>query len=133
MNYKTDSIESLLKLIEKTLCYVPSSTSTSEVADISLFNHSKVTAMLSGCMYYYFNENNITDYKEAKFNENFRNEETYMVVSGELSGIQNFIYTISSKGALKTLRGRSFYLEFFTEHVIDEILSECELSRVNIL
>ena len=133
MNYKTDSIESLLKLIEKTLCYVPSSTSTSEVADISLFNHSKVTAMLSGCMYYYFNENNITDYKEAIFNENFRNEETYMVVSGELSGIQNFIYTISSKGALKTLRGRSFYLEFFTEHVIDEILSECELSRVNLL
>ena len=35
--------------------------------------------------------------------------------------------------AMKSLRGRSFYLELFAEHIIDEILSALELSRVNLL
>ena len=35
--------------------------------------------------------------------------------------------------AMKSLRGRSFYLELFAEHIIDEVLSELELSRVNLL
>lgn len=35
--------------------------------------------------------------------------------------------------AMKSLRGRSFYLELFIEHIIDEILSNLELSRVNLI
>ncbi|MEA5499345.1 hypothetical protein VB834_09790 [Limnoraphis robusta Tam1] len=42
--------------------------------------------------------------------------ENICLVAGDLSGIQKFIYTISSDGALKSLRARSFYLEL----VIDE-------------
>jgi CRISPR-associated protein Csm1 len=34
------------------------------------------------------------------------------IVAGDLSGIQKFIYTISSDGALKSLRARSFYRRF---------------------
>lgn len=133
MNFEMDSIESLLKLIEKTMCFIPSSTNRSEVSDISLYNHSKITAMISSCMFKYFEEKGFYDYKKICLNEDNRDEEMYLLVSGEISGIQSFIYTISSKGALKTLRGRSFYLEMLSEHIVDEILSELELCGVHIL
>jgi hypothetical protein len=38
-------------------------------------------------------------------------ENPYLLVSGDLSGIQATVYSISSKGALKSLRARSFMLE----------------------
>lgn len=55
------------------------------------------------------------------------------LVAGDLSGIQKFIYTISSDGALKSLRARSFYLELVTEEVVQQILAELDLPRTNII
>ncbi len=55
-----------------------------------------------------------------------------LLVSGDFSGLQRFIYTTSSRGALKTLRARSFFLELLSEHVIYEILKD-RLSRANII
>lgn len=49
-------------------------------------------------------------------------ENTFLLVSGDFSGIQDTVYTISSKGALKSLRARSFMLELLTEHIVYEIL-----------
>ena len=51
----------------------------------------------------------------------------------DISGIQDFIYTINNKGALKGLRARSFYLEIMMEHLIDELLEKVELSRANLI
>jgi CRISPR-associated protein Csm1 len=52
-------------------------------------------------------------------------EETpFLLVSADFSGIQDTVYTISSKGALKTLRARSFMLELLTEHIIYELVGE---------
>ena len=51
----------------------------------------------------------------------------------DISGIQKFIYTITSKNALRTLRARSFYLEIMMEHIIDLLLDKLELSRANLL
>jgi CRISPR-associated protein Csm1 len=128
---------SLIQLLESTMTYVPSSTNTQEIVDISLFAHSKLTAAIASCMYQYFKENEISDYKEACFNEKLidKNRETkyYKLVSFDMSGIQNFIYTIVSKDALKALRARSFYLEFLMEHIQDELLESLKLSRANIL
>ena len=53
---------------------------------------------------------------------NDANEKTLLFVSGDFSGIQDTVYTISSKGALKSLRARSFMLELLTEHIVYEIL-----------
>lgn len=50
-------------------------------------------------------------------------EKPYLLVSGDLSGIQDTVFTISSKGALKSLRARSFMLEFLCEHICYEIIS----------
>lgn len=49
--------------------------------------------------------------------------EKFLLVGCDFSGIQDTVYTISSKGALKTLRARSFMLELLTEHIIHEILA----------
>ncbi|WP_414584930.1 type III-A CRISPR-associated protein Cas10/Csm1 [Scytonema sp. PCC 10023] len=55
------------------------------------------------------------------------------IVAGDLSGIQNFIYTISSDGALKSLRARSFYLELVTEEVVAQLLTHLKLPRTNVI
>ncbi len=58
----------------------------------------------------------------------------FLLVSGDFSGIQKFVYTISSKGALKTLRARSFMLEMLTEHIVYEILTNGECSsQINVI
>jgi CRISPR-associated protein Csm1 len=137
VNIKTvesvEDINKLLLLIENVFSYFPSSSYVNR-PDISLYDHLKLTSALASCMYLYDNNNKIENFKEEYFeNKHSRNINKFLLVSGELSGIQNFIYTISSKMAMKSLRGRSFYLELLTENIIDEILSEFELSRANLI
>lgn len=131
------SINQTLQIIEKVFRYVPSSTNRNEVCDISLYVHSKITAAVAACLKLYFAEHNIIDYKRYCYIgatvKKFRNEKVFQLISGDISGIQNFIYTIPTKGALKSLRGRSFYLEIFLENFIDELLSRLNLSRANLL
>lgn len=55
------------------------------------------------------------------------------LIAGDLSGIQDFIYTISSDGALKSLRARSFYLELITEEVVQQLLTALELPRTSVI
>jgi CRISPR-associated protein Csm1 len=55
------------------------------------------------------------------------------LVGGDLMGVQKFIYTISSEGALKSLRARSFYLELATEEVVQQLLTRLELPRTNVI
>jgi len=57
----------------------------------------------------------------------------FLLVSADFSGIQDTVYTISSKGALKTLRARSFMLELLTEHIVYEILHACGSERYAII
>lgn len=133
---KIDSTNSLLQLLESTTSYIPSSTNTSEIADISLYDHLKLTSAIASCMYEYFEENNLTDYKTYCFSNNpnkYRDFQYFKLVSFDISGIQDFIYTISSSNALKLLRAKSFYLEFLMEHICNELLSLLDLSNSNIL
>lgn len=127
----------LLQVWEAIGSYIPASTARGEVADISLYDHQKLTAAIGACMYDYFQLQEIEDYREYCFTgtrqQAFRQEPVYLLVGADLSGIQNFLYTIPSKGALKSLRGRSFYLELLLENIADEILEILELSRCNLL
>ena len=130
------SINQLLQILEEGFSYLPSSTNRAEVCDISLYVHSKITSAVASCMKLYFDEQQIQDYKKYCFNSGskiFRNEKIYLLVSGDISGIQDFIYTIPSKGALKTLRGRSLYIDLLLEEFIDEYLEQIGLSRANVL
>lgn len=126
-------------LLEKYTSYIPAETRVVEgkpesYPDVSLFDHLKTTAAITACLYKYFEETR-PDFREVLLNDEIldRQDCRYMLVGGDFSGVQKFIYTISSKGALKTLRARSFFLELLTEHVITEILTRMGLPRVNII
>lgn len=135
ISFSADYVNSVLELMEATFSYVPSSTHSGQVADISLYDHSKTTAAIASCIYEYLNSQNINNYRNTLFDneEDFYNEKAFLMFSFDISGIQRFIYTISSKYALKMLRARSFYLEILTEHIIDRLLERCRLSRANLI
>lgn len=134
LNGELDSPNSVLKILEAVGSTVPSSTSNKEIPDISLYDHSKITCAIASCMYLYAAEKGVEDFKALFFNsKEFRKTDAFVLVSGDLSGIQDFIYTIASKGALKSLRGRSFFLEIIIENIVDEILEEQGLSRANLI
>lgn len=135
IDYCAEYVNSLLAILEANLSFVPSSTSLKEVADISLYDHMKMTAAFGGCIYQYLSENQADNYKETLFNqaEQFYAEKAFLLYSMDISGIQDFIYNISSKGALKSLRARSFYLELIMEYMADELLERVGLSRANLL
>lgn len=134
-DFRDEYINSLLELCEAYLSYIPSSTYRGEVADISLFDHSKITAALAACIALYLSDQGRVDFEQDLFQnrQQFYQEKAFCLFSCDISGIQSFIYNISSKGALKGLRSRSFYLELLLENLVDEILSSCFLYRTNLL
>lgn len=130
------SVNELLHVLEGIWSYIPDSTLNEEVNDISLYDHTKITAAVATCIKDYLNAQGITDYRTWCYGsrkDNLRQQPIFLLVSGDLSGIQDFIYTIPNAGALKGLRGRSFYLELLLEHVVDELCEQCNISRCNLL
>ena len=118
----------LLRVIEETMSYVPSPAG----ADISLCDYARMTAAYAAALHRYAAAQDI---HSAQIYEE-RGGATlpaFLLVSADISGIQPFIYAIPSKGALKSLRGRSFYLEILLENIVDEILAACGISRSALL
>ena len=118
----------LLRVLEETMSYVPSPAG----ADISLYDYARMTAAYAAALHRYAASQDI---HSAQIYEE-RGGATlpaFLLVSADISGIQPFIYAIPSKGALKSLRGRSFYLEILLESIVDEILGACGISRSALL
>lgn len=139
-----------LVLLEKHLSFVPSLTlgiyddDKDEVLpkhpDISLYDHSRVAAGIAACFWNYFAEHDDYGEKfqkdqllEKEILDEAKKTERFLLIGGDLSGIQNFIYTISSWKALRNLKARSVYLELMTEHIINELLQELRLCRANVI
>ncbi|MCD8180961.1 MAG: type III-A CRISPR-associated protein Cas10/Csm1 [Firmicutes bacterium] len=135
IQYNGEYINSLLEIMEANCSFVPSSTNLGEIADISLYDHCKITAAVGSCIYDWLTENDIADYKNELYrhSKEFYGKKAFLMYSFDMSGIQSFIYTVSSKGTLKMLRARSFYLELLCEHFIDTVLKETALSRANLI
>lgn len=125
-------VNELLVALEDALSYVPSGKDT---ADISLYDHAKMTAAITSSLISYMKHHGITDYKDFCYThgKEHRTERTFLFVSGDFSGIQKFIYRVDSKGAMRMLRGRSFYLQMVMENAIDEMLEKLGLSRANLI
>lgn len=137
IDFNDKNLNAILELLEVYLTYVPSSTEQSEVADISLYDHVKVTAAVACCMYFYYaakgEMKKVKQLANSTYEQKFKAENAFLMFSCDLSGIQSFIYTTSGEGALKTLRARSLYLEILLEHLADEILTTIGLSRANLI
>ncbi|TFG90758.1 MAG: hypothetical protein E4H16_01180, partial [Candidatus Atribacteria bacterium] len=113
MNLKEGSHDALLGLMESVFSTVPANPTKGGESDISQYDCSRMTAAIAVCMAQYLDSKGLEDYSFLAGDgaKPFREEDVFCLVSGDLSGIQDYIYTISSKNALKALRGRSLYLE----------------------
>lgn len=56
-----------------------------------------------------------------------------MLISGGVSGIQNYIYDITSRKASKNLKGRSFYVQLVNDAVIFKLLKDVGLHQANVV
>lgn len=129
-------VHSLLAELEECLSFVPSATGKKKLADISLYDYMKTTAAIAECCQAYMEAQGIQNYREFLLPENEKElwrQPMFLLYSMDVSGIQSFIYTIGSSGALRGLRARSFYLELLMEHIIDELLTQLSLSRACVI
>ncbi len=108
--------------------------------DVSLYDHMKITAAAALCLKDYHEYHASAPWDTEILKQEISGQESwsdktqiFALICGDISGIQKFIYTISSKGALRSLKGRSFFLDLLNEHVADRILEELELSRCNVI
>lgn len=126
----------LLLLLEKYVSLVPKQTHGSEQARsvTSLYQHLKTTAALSWCNYCYLRDQGY-DWQRDDLRDviRHRHESRYLLVGADLSGIQNFIYTIGSKAALKTLRARSFYLDLLIESAASQLCRTLSFGRSHLI
>lgn len=128
-----DSINSLLRLLEECTSGVPCSTYRGQSADISLYDHLKMTAAISACISEQLMAENITDFRACFAADNAYTAPVFLLYTADLSGIQKFIYTVGQSRVQRALRSRSFFLELFMEHYIDLVLDTCGVSRANLL
>lgn len=110
--------ETLLSLLQKYTTAIPAS--TINFPDVSLYDHLKTTAAIAVCLY-----------EHASQGE--KNESPFLLIGGDLSGIQNYIYKIVSKHAAKNLKGRSFYLRLLSDAIVRYILKKLNLYQANII
>ncbi len=140
----------LYYLLHKYLITVPSA-AFREKADISLFHHLKTTTAIAAGLYQLHLSDqlqpqevtslleNISDYNRAKKESSPVSvpgplkRTDFLLVGGDISGIQSFIYEVTSEKALKGLRARSFYVQLISEILAKKILKEFDLPETNLL
>jgi CRISPR-associated protein Csm1 len=143
-NWETQSLESyfttLLALLQKHLTFVPSATPWQAdeddrvIPDVSLFDHLRITAALAACLRAGFSDEEILTFGEQE------NRPVALLVRGDFSGIQSFIYRITRpdnertfREAARRLRGRSFYLTLLGEIIAHQLLEWLGLPPSNFL
>jgi CRISPR-associated protein Csm1 len=123
-------IFSLCFLLKKYTWYIPAS--TMDYPNCSLFEHLKSTGAFAHCLSSFFAKNPQSyTYENGRRIELVKSAYPVLMVCGDISGIQSFIYNISNKSAMKGLKGRSFYVQLLSETLCDELLEACDASIVN--
>ncbi len=124
-------VATLYHVLKKYTWYIPAS--TQDYQDTSLFEHCKITGAFAHCIKTYMDENPESFIFDTTFKSiNFKDKiYPVLMVCGDISGIQKFIYNITSKSAMKSLKGRSFYVQALTEVICDELLETCGASIIN--
>ncbi|MEA3465942.1 MAG: type III-A CRISPR-associated protein Cas10/Csm1, partial [Thermodesulfobacteriota bacterium] len=119
-------IASITSLLEKYTWCIPSSTYTT-MPDIPLYDHSTTTAALAQALAIYQADTGIACGAKAD------TENKFLLVGGDLSGIQKYIFGIDKShaaGVAKMFRARSFYIQMITHTVILNLLKKLELHQV---
>lgn len=134
-----DNIEKLLSLIEIYFSSTPAQT-TGYISDISIFDHSRTTLAIAGSLYLDYSSGILNKEKLKKIRDWIKDrkgdlgkEKIFIILEGDLSGIQNFIFSIPSKKAARSLKGRSVYLSLLSRYSANYIIRETGLTSANIL
>ncbi len=122
-------------ILQKFAFTIPSAAYTDR-PDIALYHHLKMTAAIAACLY----QLNIKEDETDEIFDAIKNMD-YDGLSGcpcillacDISGIQDFIYSVTSEKALKSLKGRSFYLQLISESLARSITNLFDLPLCNII
>ncbi len=132
-------LASMLDLLLRYTWCVPSAF-YHDVPDVSLYDHSRITAAVAVCVYASFvgQESELrqilTSLRGQDPLEWPEEPNVAALVEGDLSGIQDFIYGLKNpKGSASVLRARSFYLQILTEVIARWMLRQMELPPTNLL
>ncbi len=139
----------LYPLFEKYLSYFPAQTPSVKhkyFPDVSLFDHLKTTAAIAVCLFKECQKNNefqkkVANYKYAKRNNEYvicpkdltDKYKPFILLQGDFSGIQKFIFDVESKNAAQSLKGRSVYLQILSEVITKYLIEKLELEQANII
>lgn len=135
----------LLAVLRKFTWAIPSDTRRNIIPDVSLYHHLKTTAAIVACLVRegldeqetqtllsalinLFKKERLTPAEESAVDRPLG-----ALVKGDISGTQDFLYLLTSSGAARGLRGRSFYLQLLTEAIADWILRQFQLLPTNLL
>ncbi len=134
-------LDTLDCLLQKYTWCIPSS--TQGMSNVSLYSHLKTTAGLAACIYEFKKEKEAMGQVNDYFDYHQENRNRLVLKSGcpvlltciDISGIQSFIYNISSNKAAVSLKGRSYYLHLLMDTVIGEVLknNDINLSKLQVI
>lgn len=144
---KITNEDELLPLLQKFLQTVPAQTpnrfkgNVPNKPDINLFDHLRVTAAIALCLYDEWKEEEgswkgkdsiILRYAPGGAKQDLL-PAPCILISGDISGIQEFIFNVPSKGAAKTLKARSFYVQMLADVCAQKVLDKLHLKPANLL
>ncbi len=134
----------LQALLHKYLWTVPSDRSYEVVPDVSLYSHLVSAAAIAVCLARLDEQEilSLRDALKALYNagsvanlppsqQQALRQPIAVLIKGDISGTQDFLYLLSSQGAARGLRGRSFYLQLLTETIAWWILRQLDLPFTN--
>lgn len=120
--------ESLLNLLKKYTWCIPSN--TIDMSNVSLFDHLKTTAAFADCLYMYKQEKSDDFIYQNQHLTLKDGVQPVLLLGGDLSGIQKFIYNIASRKAAVSLKGRSFYLQLLIDSIIQRIIQHPDIKAM---
>jgi len=140
--YQPTDFATLLALLRKYTSRMPSATpweggGERTVPDISLYDHMKTTAAIAACLHRELGPDELDPLLSAVArvvpNDERLGRPLCALLKGDVSGTQDFLYLLTSKGAARGLRGRSFYLQLLTETIARWVLQKFALPVTNLL
>ncbi|MBL8195501.1 MAG: type III-A CRISPR-associated protein Cas10/Csm1 [Blastocatellia bacterium] len=123
-------LSSFVYLIHKYFWCLSATASNKQYLGFSLYEQCRISAALAACFY---------ELEQAKKAGESIKVKDLLIIEGDISGIQKFIYNPAfngqelQDGIARRLRGRSFYLNLLLKTLTDYLIGELKLYNFNAL
>lgn len=140
---KIEDEDALLFLMEKYLVNVPAQTPTEFKGeqhlykpDINLYDHSRSVAAIALCIFLEYMNGSWKGKDKLILTDNYAEQDLddpVILINGNLSGIQDFIFDVESKKAAQKLKGKSFFVQLLTDVISKYLIENLDLKSANLL